>query len=298
MPCPQKKPWSATGIKTDAAGFEPATSGLEGVLETYFSYLKLSGIGTSWYERCCKVVKDFIEGVNNDVNEKNTLKYLKALKEHYNDVETYRKDFFQIRKFLQFMDMPYANRLQAPKARNKNNIQIWRCSDIKGAYERLRRDTWKYTRRYTACLLLGATSGLRASELYALAPEDIDLERRIVYVRKSKTGHQRIAFFNQEAQEELQMFLQEFKDNDSDVLFYFHRTQKVFSKLNIRVKDLRKFFSQEWDRQGGATSIKKILMGHSLNGDVDLNHYNVQSEEDLKKIYDQVGLRICSNTIK
>jgi len=54
------------------------------------------------------------------------------------------------------------------------------------------------------------------------------------------------------------------------------------------VKDLRKFFSQEWDRRGGPTSIKKILMGHSLKGDVDLRHYNYQSEEDLKRIYDKV----------
>jgi len=29
-------------------------------------------------------------------------------------------------------------------------------------------------------------------------------------------------------------------------------------------------------------------MGHSLKGDVDLMHYNCQSEEDLKKIYDKV----------
>jgi len=29
-------------------------------------------------------------------------------------------------------------------------------------------------------------------------------------------------------------------------------------------------------------------MGHSLNGDVDLMHYNCQSEEDLKLIYDKV----------
>ena len=42
------------------------------------------------------------------------------------------------------------------------------------------------------------------------------------------------------------------------------------------------------DRRGGPTSIKKILMGHSLKGDVDLMHYNCQSEEDLKKIYDKV----------
>ena len=54
------------------------------------------------------------------------------------------------------------------------------------------------------------------------------------------------------------------------------------------MKDLRKAFSQEWDRRGGPTSIKKILMGHSLKGDVDLSHYNAQPEEDLKKIYDKV----------
>ncbi|GAG67637.1 unnamed protein product [marine sediment metagenome] len=29
-------------------------------------------------------------------------------------------------------------------------------------------------------------------------------------------------------------------------------------------------------------------MGHSLKGDVDLMHYNYQSEEDLKQIYDKV----------
>jgi hypothetical protein len=29
-------------------------------------------------------------------------------------------------------------------------------------------------------------------------------------------------------------------------------------------------------------------MGHSLKGDVDLMHYNYQSPEDLKKIYDKV----------
>jgi len=56
----------------------------------------------------------------------------------------------------------------------------------------------------------------------------------------------------------------------------------------VKIKDFRKYFSQEWDRRGGPTSIKKILRGHSLKGDVDLMHYNAQSPEDLKKIYDKV----------
>lgn len=49
------------------------------------------------------------------------------------------------------------------------------------------------------------------------------------------------------------------------------------------------------DRRGGPTSIKKILMGHGPKGDVDLNHYNAQSEENLKRIYDRMfsDLNLC-----
>ncbi len=71
-------------------------------------------------------------------------------------------------------------------------------------------------------------------------------------------------------------------------LFSQSHITRLFKDAPIQVKDLRKYFSQEWDRRGGPTSIKKILMGHSLKGDVDLMHYNYQSEEDLKSIYDKV----------
>jgi len=71
-------------------------------------------------------------------------------------------------------------------------------------------------------------------------------------------------------------------------LFAKRTIQKEFKTAPIRVKQLRKYFSQEWDRQGGPTSIKKLLMGHSTRGDVDLSHYNAQSEEDLKRIYDRI----------
>jgi len=64
--------------------------------------------------------------------------------------------------------------------------------------------------------------------------------------------------------------------------------QVAFKNASIQVKDLRKSFSQEWTRRHGDTGIKKILMGHSLKNDIDLMHYNYQSDEDLKKIYDKV----------
>ena len=73
-------------------------------------------------------------------------------------------------------------------------------------------------------------------------------------------------------------------------LFSKRQCERKFADTSLQVKDLRKFFSQEWDRRGGPTTIKKLLMGH--RGDVDLKHYNSQNEQDLRDIYDSVGLAI------
>jgi len=62
----------------------------------------------------------------------------------------------------------------------------------------------------------------------------------------------------------------------------------LFRESPVKPKDLRKYFSQTWDRNSGPTGIKKQLMGHSLKSDVDCQHYNGQNEEDLKRIYDKV----------
>ena len=99
----------------------------------------------------------------------------------------------------------------------------------------------------------------------------------------------RVSFFNEEAKQAIADYLS-FYDKNSRLkcLFNQYHISRIFKDAPIQVKDLRKFFSQEWDRRGESTSIKKILMGHSLKGDVDLMRYNCQSEEDLKKIYDEV----------
>lgn len=44
-------------------------------------------------------------------------------------------------------------------------------------------------------------------------------------------------------------------------------------------------------------SSKKVLIGHSLKEDVDLNHYNAQFEEDLEKICDKVNTTMCKSTL-
>ena len=130
--------------------------------------------------------------------------------------------------------------------------------------------------------------------MYQLKPDNIDLENRVVYVnhdpdngQTTKTKKHRIALFNKEAKHAIEKYLQLFSNsNRIKHLFSKRQCERMFSKTPLQVKDLRKFFSQEWDRRGGPTSIKKLLMGH--RGDVDLKHYNAQSEDDLKRMYDKV----------
>ena len=138
-----------------------------------------------------------------------------------------------------------------------------------------------------ALILLGISSGLRSEELYQLKEEDIDLNNRLVCVnhnpsngQSTRTKRSRVSFFTVETEKVLREYLK----NRNPTLFAQTTCSRAFRNAPIRVKDLRKHFSQEWDRRRGPTSIKKILMGHSLKGDVDLMHYNCQSEEDLKNI--------------
>jgi len=214
-----------------------------------------------------------------------------------NNVSSYKKKAYQIRKLLYHIDCKWYNEIKLPSDPYYIPKRVMR-TDILSTLEYFKGN--RYCIQLKALTLLGATSGLRAEELYQLDIGDIDFENRTVYVKHdpnngktTKTKKSRTSFFSEDAKIELLNYLKFY--NDTNIL------KRLFSKTHIlrgfrcapiKVKDLRKFFSQEWDRQGGPTSIKKILMGHSLRGDVDLMHYNYQSKEDLKKIYNKIGITI------
>ena len=104
--------------------------------------------------------------------------------------------------------------------------------------------------------LLGTTSGLQSEELYQLVREDIDFENRTVYVKHeshngktTKTKQSRVAFFSEDAKNALVDYLKFY--NEKKVLKrLFSKTHilREFHDASIRVKNLRKFFSQEWNR--------------------------------------------------
>jgi integrase/recombinase XerD len=200
---------------------------------------------------------------------------------------------YQILKFLSHLGIDWAKDIELPSDPNYTPKRFTR-EVIQQTLSHFEYN--QYFKQVKAIVLLGASSGMRAEEMYQLNLNDIDFDNRIVHInhvpangQTTKTQRSRVSFFTEEAEQAFLEYLEYFQsDNRLDRLFSQTHMTHLFNRAPIRVKDLRKYFSQEWDRRGGPTSIKKILMGHSMRGDVDLMHYNYQSEEDLKKIYDKV----------
>jgi integrase/recombinase XerD len=261
-------------------------------IEKYFAIYEISGVTKNWLEKVNIWIEDYLNYINYNIDQLRTLEYIKSLKNTHS-ITYYRKKTYQIRKFLTYLDIDWASKLKPPPEPNYIPKYVKR-EDISDTLTYFKDND--YYLQLKSLILLGISSGLRAEELYQLNLDDIDMDNRIVHInhnpqngQSTKTKHSRISFFDDDAREALSEYLTYFhSDRHLKQLFSQSHITRLFRDAPIQVKDLRKFFSQEWDRRGGPTSIKKILMGHSLKGDVDLMHYNAQSPEDLKKIYDRV----------
>ena len=273
----------------------------ENDLNEYLNTIELSGITTGHIKEVQRFLESYLNYIGYKIDKTKSISYFKRLKDN-NSISYYRKQLYQILKYLTYLNIdwtkeikPPADPVYYPKRISRENIQQT-LSHFK---------EHRHFNQIKAIIILGASSGMRAEELYQLSTDDIDIENRIVHInhnpnngQSTKTKRSRISFFNNETQQALTEYITNFNDYKYlKTLFSQTYISRLFRNAPIRVKDLRKFFSQEWDRRGGPTSIKKILMGHSLKGDVDLMHYNCQSEEDLKRIYDKVmGTPILSDS--
>jgi integrase/recombinase XerD len=284
----------------DWVGFEPTASTLrrtitidrDGIKE-YLNVKALSGVCDKHLYETNRFLIHYLDYVDNKIKKTKSIEYFNKLKNKY-AISSYRKQVYQILKLLRYYKVDWADEIKLPPEPIYYPKKI-SLDDIEKTINYFKNRSCYL--RVRALILLGSTSGLRALELFQLTIDDIDLEKRKVYVNHNPSNHQstktkqnRVSFFSEEAEQCLSEYIDYFNNGNHNIhtLFKMRRLERLFEESPIQVKDLRKFFSQEWDRRGGPTSIKKILMGHSLKGDVDLMHYNAQSEDDLKKIYDKV----------
>jgi integrase/recombinase XerD len=241
---------------------------------------------------------DFAEWCSYRFNLNDIKIYINELKRNYSP-SYIRKVVIDIRRLLKHLNHPLSDDIELPKTPKRRKIVI-KVKDIQKLLEEVDELPVRSMRlRTRAAILLAATSGLRAEELYKLRSSDIDIEGRTVYIRPevAKDNEERVTFFSVEAQIAIKEFFDNYKPK-SIYPFSESTLRKSFEKIAspLRIKHMRKFFSQQSDRLGMPTAIKKMLMGHVVgddefvivrSGDVDLAHYDFQDEEELKKIYDK-----------
>ena len=282
----------ACGVAWYPCGF--GSKVLQEKLDEFLKLRMIEGLGERWLYHVRAFIVEYLKALDYDIDYNKTLEYLSQLQKR-TSTTSFRKRTYQIRKYLAYLKVDWANSINPPPEPQylPKRISSDAIKDTLSHYQ----DN-EYFLQIKAIILLGTTSGMRAEELYQLTLDDINLDTRTVMInhnpnngQSTKTKCSRISFFTQESKQALSEYI-EFYQNNNGLKCLFSQThiERLFrnGKASIQVKDLRKYFSQQWDRLGGPTSIKKILMGHSLKGDVDLMHYNCQSEEDLKKIYNKV----------
>ena len=195
---------------------------------------------------------------------------------------------------MRFLGISWASTIKLPKRTKKlpTRISINRLHsflELDNEFDWSKESPKIKSLRLRAFLILGAVSGMRPHELYGLTPEQIDLNSRSIKLEHTKTDEPRYTFFNHEAQREIEMLL----DLKPKLPLFPKRViQKTFTAMkdktdNLQAMHLRKFFSSTSDKLGMPTGVKKRLMGHSINGDVDLIHYSALAFDDLKAIYDR-----------
>jgi len=286
-------------------GFEPTASTLRrsnniGRNEPadYIKIIELKGLCDKHIYETTRFLKHYLKFINNKIDKSKSIEYFRILKDRYS-TSSYRKQVYQILKFLRYIKVDWTEEIKLPPEPNYYPYKISKEVINNTLLYFENRDCYI---RLKALILLGYTSGVRAEELYQLNMDDIDLNNRVVHInhnlkngQSTKNKKNRVSFFTKETKQVLSDYLIYFNKNSNlKTLFSQGRMERLFRDAPIKVKDLRKAFSQEWTRRNGSSSVKKILMGHSLRNDVDLCHYNCQSEEDLKRIYDKVMRGQCS----
>ncbi|MEM3734628.1 MAG: tyrosine-type recombinase/integrase [Nitrososphaerales archaeon] len=149
-----------------------------------------------------------------------------------------------------------------------------------------------------AAFLLWASTGKRRHEIIELTRDQIDLENRLIAPSKrdSKTKREWWGVFNEECRKVLSQYLSEARGSR---LFSEKRVRVAFeearekSGVKITPKRLRDFFCQAMGELGVPDRYVDAFCGRTPKT-VLARHYTDYSPDRLKRVYDQVGLKVLS----
>jgi len=240
---------------------------ISSIKEKYLNYLKLRNFSSKTIKSYLLILNDFLKKSNNISNEEVKEYLLNGINKKQSS--SYIKQKYAALKILfkildketEFSLPNYKKESRIPEVLNKTEI-----SEIINSLENL---------KHKLILKLLYSSGLRVSELINLKPKDIDIERKIIYIRQGKGAKDRISLFPESIKEEFLKYL--LNDNPQNYLFESNRNKKYSTKTiekivekaskkaisrKIRPHILRHSFATHLLEQG--IDIRKIqkLLGH------------------------------------
>lgn len=155
-------------------------------IDKYFTISEISGISKKWLDKVRIWLNEYLDYVNYDVDEINTLDYIKTLKDTHS-ITSYRKKTYQIRRFLEYLKCDWASNIRPPAEPILRPVRIG-TKDIESTLNYIKGNNYEI--QFRALIHLGMDSGMRAEELYQLKPYDINLDNRIVYINHDPSNGQ------------------------------------------------------------------------------------------------------------
>jgi integrase len=158
--------------------------------------------------------------------------------------------------------------------------------------------------RERAIFLLYATTGLRKTELWKLTFSEVDFDSRCIRSRhNTRTKKAGITFYNVEAETYLKRYLQTRKDDktrliriDSNSFANIWKRASEAAECYIRSQILRKWHSTMLGELGVPDRYVDIFQGRAPRT-VLAKHYTGKDLEMLRRIYENLKLKILSNAL-
>jgi integrase len=177
------------------------------------------------------------------------VEYFKEL-QRKSSIAYYKRQIFQLRRFLKFLKVDWADEITLPSDPYYTPIHI---SDMTIT------ETFDYFKtndnylRIKAVILLGCSSGLRAEEIYNLTIDNIDLDNRKIIVKHepasnqtTKTKKTRISFITEQAKKAIQEYIEFYNYGNNGLRTLFaKKTLELNFRLMLIFQSIQRFSSYE-----------------------------------------------------
>lgn len=264
--------------------------------DSFLLALQAAGAGEGTIKMYSAAIKSFLEFVNKDpkkVTTDDVNKWLIYLSNQKGKIKgsdekrarsvTLREYAIAVRRFLKWIGVE-ANPV-LPKARRKE-IYALDENELKRLIEASR------TLRDKLIIKLFLDTGVRSKELLNIRVSDVDLEKRIIRVKETKNGEERIVFFTKETEELLRKYISRKNLKDDDKLFnisyqaLYKLVKRIGNKAGVkglRPHILRHTFATTAIRRGIPLPVVQRILGHKDIKTTQIYTHLVLG--DLEKIY-------------